>query len=288
MAIAAAARNGKGGPLPDVLFVLGAADPEMHAIEALLAGLGTPFIHASLEGKRVYPANAYRAAMPPEAADALRRGGRVYLVECIGEAPPGARRIDHHHPGDPGYARPPADYWQACSLGQTVAALDGILPRPIAITPQMRLIAAADHCLGAAYAGQCPGVDPEALLNWHVASRAAFERRSPESVMADLDAARRALRQAPRVALAGSIEVADMRAASFRELPMAAAREGQCCISAVTARDGRTKIGCLVGSAREVEAFMHAWAPANHLVDIYGDPVRGFAGAYVPAGAHHA
>lgn len=31
---------------------------------------------------------------------------------------------------------------------------------------------------------------------------------------------------------------------------------------------------------------MQSWAPAQHLVDIYGDPVRGFAGAYVVAAGH--
>ncbi|MBN8714679.1 MAG: hypothetical protein J0H50_12040 [Xanthomonadales bacterium] len=265
------------------LFVLGAADPEMHAIEELLAGLNAPFVFATVGAKRVYPGNAYRAAMPAVAMAALHGGEDVYLVECIGDAPRAARRIDHHRPGDPGYGRPPAGFWAASSIGQTVAALHARLAREVEVTPAMRLVAAADHCLGAAYRGECPGIEPGALLAWHVASRAAFERRSGEALLCDVEASRSALRHAPRVLLAADVEVADMRTQAAPELLLAAAREGQCCLSAVTARDGRTKIGCLVGSPRQVSAFMQSWAPAQHLVDIYGDPVRGFAGAYIAA-----
>lgn len=271
----------------DVLFVLGAADPEMNAIERLLATHGVHSVHAMVAGKRAYPANAYRAQAPQAALDVLARGGRLYLVECVGEAPVGAIRIDHHHPGDPGYGRPAAEFWEASSLGQTVAALGAGIAANVVVTPDMRLIAAADHCLGDAYRGACPGVDADALLAWHVASRAAFEGRSAEAVLRDVEAAREAIRQAPRVALAPGFEVADMRERPVRELLMAAAREGRCCLSAVRARDGRTKIGCLVGSPAQVRAFMQVWAPAHRLTDIYGDPVRGFAGAYMPAAMAH-
>ncbi|MGH8152684.1 MAG: hypothetical protein ACREPF_08125, partial [Rhodanobacteraceae bacterium] len=181
-----------------------------------------------------------------------------------------------------GYGRPPADYWQASSLGQTVGALTHGITDGVTITPDMRMVAAADHCLGAAYSGECPGVEPDALMRWHVASRAAFEGRTERAVMQDVEVARKALRGAPRVELAPGVCAADMRDTPVRELLMAAAREGQCCLSAVKARDGRTKIGCLVGSPTQVETFMQTWAPAQHLVDVYGDSVRGFAGAYVP------
>ncbi len=265
----------------ETLFVLGATDPEMLAIEGLLAAHDVPHVHAMLGGKRVYPANAYRATMPVPAEAVLARGGMVFLVECIEHAAAGVVRIDHHFPGHPGYGRPPADYWPASSLGQTVAALAQCGIADVAVTPQLRLLAAADHCLGAAYRGQCPGVDPAALLGWHVASRAAFERRAASAVLADVAAACRAIHHAPRVSLMPGIEVADMRATPARELLIAAAREGQCCLSALRARDGRTKIGCLIGTPAQVDAFMQVWAPAQHLVDIYGDAVRGFAGAYV-------
>lgn len=268
--------------MQEILFVLGAGDPEMVAIRRLLAEQGAPSVQARVRGKRVYPANAYRAELPEDARAALARGAAVYCIECVADLPVGVRRIDHHHPGDPGYGRPPAEYWEASSLGQTVRVLRQALRRDIPITPEMRLTAASDHCLGAAYRGDCPGIDPDALMHWHVASRARFEKRSEAALMRDVHATRAALRAAPRVELARGVQAADMRRLPDAELLIAAPREGQCCLSAVIARDGRTKIGCLVGSAEQVSAFMQQWAPAQGLIDIYGDPVRGFAGAYVP------
>lgn len=47
-------------------------------------------------------------------------------------------------------------------------------------------------------------------------------------------------------------------------------------------RDGRRKV-VLGGhtTPETVRAFMAEWAPAQGLVDIYGDPARGFAGGYM-------
>lgn len=115
-------------------------------------------------------------------------------------------------------------------------------------------------------------------MRWHVASRADYEKRTETAVRQDVDATR----EVPRIELAPGLFAADVRGYPVAELLLAAARDGQCCLSAVKARDGRTKIGCLVGSQAQISAFMQSWAPAHHLVDIYGDCMRGFAGAYVP------
>lgn len=274
--------SASGPGAAELLFVLGAADPEMRAIERLLAAQSAPFVYATADGKRVYPANAYRGELPESALEAMRNGGALYVVECVDRIPAGAVRIDHHRPGDPGYGQPPVRFWEASSLGQTVAALALARGHAPPVTPEMRMIAAADHCLGAAYQGQCPGVDPDALMRMHVAARAAFEHRSESAVRDDIDAACSAIRSAPRVELADGVYAADLRDRIVAELPLAAAREAQCCLSAVRARDGRTKIGCLVGSPVQIATFMDRWAPAQHLVEIYGDAARGFAGAYAP------
>lgn len=72
------------------------------------------------------------------------------------------------------------------------------------------LCAAADHCLAAAYRGECPGVDPDALMWWRVETRAAHQGRSADDVLADVELARKALRDAPAVDLA-RMSVRDMR-----------------------------------------------------------------------------
>lgn len=143
------------------------------------------------------------------------------------------------------------------------------------------LAAAADHCLAAAYRGECPGVDPDALMRWRVETRAAFQGRQVEDVLADVERAREALREAPTIELAG-VSVSDLRGRSIPELPEAAAREGVAYLATVTDRDGRRRV-VLGGNASPdtVRAFMTKWAPAQGLVDVYGDPTRGFAGGYL-------
>lgn len=49
------------------------------------------------------------------------------------------------------------------------------------IPQELIFAAAADHCLAAAYRGECPGVDPDALMRWRAESRAAFQGRSVET-----------------------------------------------------------------------------------------------------------
>lgn len=392
--------------MSDVLFVLGAADPEMAAIESLLTECGVPWVYATVDGERVRPGNAYRADCPAQlhAGNGEALDG-VYRVECewdhsLESLQCPVRAIDHHRPGDPGYGRPPAEFLSASSLGQVISVLArrGLVghhwlpdiewpedlrqllahPTPgeirwaesaeagwcgwIVHTPfgwrmppsSVLLTAAADHCLGAAYRGECPGVDPDELMRWRVESRAKFQGRGAEAILADIERAREALRSAKTVRLGcgwlvqgcdyhlgyfelqcsacldnsglwahgmrehcsvqhdcGVIEVLhkdDVRShkrgcpgqdyggrwcnglcvtPGVPELPDAASREGLAYIARVEV-DGsgqpcRPKIvlgGCTTPAM--VEAFMREWAPAQGLVDVYGDPTRGFAGGYLP------
>jgi len=172
---------------------------------------------------------------------------------------------------------------------------------PMAKVPHdIVLAAAADHCLAAAYRGECPGVDPDALMQWRVECRAAFQRRSVNDVLADVERAREALREAPVLILADAIPcdyhaaadvqcghcrqgvfARDMRGQHVPELPEASAREGECFVASLRERDGRTKIVCFSDTPAQIDAFMRVWGPEHGLTDIYGDPARGFAGGYV-------
>lgn len=315
------------------VWVLGAPDPEMEAIERLLTEVGETVHHATADGRRVHPGSAYRA-------DAVQ--GATHWVECapIGGHPDGAVVIDHHRPGDPGYGRPPAEFLPASSIGQVISLLAriggtptswlraGDIPDPCRgaligpdcqgswwadearIPGDLIMVAAADHCLAAAYRGECPGVDPDMLMRWRVASRAAFQQRPEAGLLADVESTRQALLAAPPLSLSPLCErcegegeiyhtysasgqlpyseqcpecgVADMRRPPYPELPEAAAREGLGYISGpLLAPDGRKKITC-AGSPEQVAAFMGSWATSEGLVDIYGDPARGFAGGYLP------
>lgn len=264
------------------VWVLGASDPEMELIEKLLRKCGESVVYATDEnGKRVHPGNAYRCPVPE-----VPEGATVYAVECIDELPEGWIRIDHHRPGDPGYGCPPSIFFSASSIGQVIAELDllgvaSIIPAAVII--EAILAAAADHCLAAAYRGECPGVDPDNLMRWRIAKRATFQGRSPEELLADVERARAVLREAPRIDLGAGLSVCDLRDTFVAELPEAAARDGVAYLAVVTDRDGRRKV-VLGGhtTPETVRAFLSEWAPAQGLTDIYGDPARGFAGGYLP------
>ncbi|RJQ38862.1 MAG: hypothetical protein C4555_04415 [Dehalococcoidia bacterium] len=108
------------------IFVLGAPDPEMDAIERMLTDAGACFEYAlGQDGCRVHPGNAYDAV--PPSSDGLH-----VAVECgwpgqLTFTCNGVTRIrdlcDHHRPGDPGYGAGPEAYWWASSIGQVARRL---------------------------------------------------------------------------------------------------------------------------------------------------------------------
>lgn len=169
------------------------------------------------------------------------------------------------------------DEWSA----RDVYTREPVVSRICEIPEEYLLAAAADHCLAAAYRGECPGVDPDALMRWRVETRAAHQGRAVEDVLADVERARTALREAPVVSLAEGIQARDLRGPAIPELPEAAAREGECFLASIADRDGRIKVVCQSGAPEQIEAFMRVWAPREGLVDIYGDSARGFAGGYL-------
>jgi len=302
------------------LFVLGAADPEMTAIESLLIARGEKVAHAMCGGKRVHPGNAYRA---DDVSDGFAWGAVTHLVECGAQPQYSVRetvvRCDHHRPGDAGYGLPPEQYLAGSSIGQVVSLLgclntspdygDGIEDLMFAgnecglTVKDIRFIAAADHCLEAAYRGKCHGVDPDALMAWRVASRSEFQQRLESEVMADVEAARSILRSRMEATddhtssnycqqcdashadcySGGKVypEYADLRGQSIPELPEAAAREGIPFLSSVTDRDGRKKVVLMAAPPELVSRFL-AGELVPGLVDMYGDQARGFAGGHLP------
>jgi hypothetical protein len=226
-------------------------------------------------------------------------------------------RVDHHRPGDPGFGREPRDFLAASSIGQVAAALAqlGLLPAGwrwddsvIVVPVDVVITAAADHCLGSAYRGECPGVDPDELLRWRVASRARFQGRNADAILADVETARQALLMADDIPLDRGPRVLgrcsgcgikceateddpcwdycecpmarDMRGTHVPELVEAGTRYGIAYVArGLPDRDGRTKVVCS-GESHVIEAFLGGWAASQGLVDAYGDPARGFAGAY--------
>ncbi len=247
------------------MWLLGAPDPEMEAIEGLLRGLGETVVHAAAAGRRVHAGVAYRADAPALDCDEL------IAVECGGQWSAN-RLIDHHRPGDPGYGQPPERFFAASSIGQVVHLLGELrlLPEGWTMPPEYVLIAAADHCLAAAYQGTCPGVDPGALMTYRVRQRAAFQRRPEAAVMAEIEAATAALRAAPR-----DEDGVAVLASPVAECPEAAARLGLAFRVTLDERGQRKEV-LQAASPDQVRAFMARHEAAGR--SPYGDPARGFAG----------
>jgi len=268
------------------LYVLGASDPEMSAIESLLADAGVAYAYAMVGESRVHPGNAYRC----DTVD-----GATHYVECSPEEGHDVVTIDHHRPGDSGFGRPPEEFFSASSVGQVWGSL-GILDAPARIV----IAAAADHCLGDAYRGRCPGVCPIALASWRAESRAEFQGRPVADVVADVVAAKTAI-----LDHLGSVEywcgkcneafanvdgqcrqcdgelVVDMTGEIVPELPEAACQLGQPVLAGpLGTPDGRQKIVLQAACPSTIKRFL-AGKIAPELVDRYGDPARGFAGGYV-------
>lgn len=310
------------------LWILGAPDPEMEAIETLLIECGecvayAALCHASDPPTRVRPGHRAETAIPCPRSRMFKGDGGdgstidLYLVEC--DLPPGMEiarsvtRMDHHTPGDPGYGRPVEEFLSASSVGQVISELERIgVYRPVSVPRQLVLTAAADHCLGAAYRGQCPGIDPDELMRWRAESRAAFQQRPVAEVLADIERAKETVLSAPYVtvreadaydvygqladwsgyppvAWGDALTVRDLRGAGrvdargggVPELPEAALRLGEGYLAGpLETPDGRHKLVCS-GTAEQVRAFIEHWAPSQGLVDLYGDPMRGFAGGYL-------
>lgn len=263
----------------DCVFVLGAQDPEMREIERVVSADGHAFVHAARNRRRCNPKTAYEADsvvlvgpdMIPRPAVLPPKAPAVF-VECrlIGHEP--VARVDHHHPGDAGYERAPQDYLLGSSLGQVLQLLGR------EATDTQRLLAASDHCLTAAYQGECPGVDPQELLFLRASWRAKVSGRALSDVIGGI------LDAAQRVEQRHDSALGESRFFDPTELPPDLAEGAAYAGLAVRYREllpeGVLKEMFKGGTPTAVAAFMDEHRGAGR--HVYGNPHRGYAGAYWP------
>lgn len=308
--------------ISEYVFILGASDPEMIAIEAAIRNVFAHYdaepqiYHAAFVGAdgtvaRVHGGVAYKGThlidesfvprtvvtaadidgvcgysedIPFEDQDGLT----PVWVECAVEG--GDRKrgfvVDHHRPGDAGYGKSPEKFWEASSIGQVYRLFQYVnwVPTEIAdaaFGEDRFLIAASDHCPGHAFAGKCPGVDIPALKAMRAANSAAFNKMDPETWIQVVDASIAKLQASPRGELAGhvyAIVSEDIALGNHAQLisglPMQYTMPG-------SPRDPRVKVGLLGGEPALIAAWMEF--KASVLVDIYGDPARGYCGGYLPS-----
>lgn len=283
-------------------FILGAADPEMTRIEKVLRTFGARVIYAAFEGSdgsvaRCHGGVAYKATHLLEGDSVLSPAATVvsYLrdthtpvwVECgipgASRSPESSYVLDHHNPGDPGYGGAPVLYWESSSLGQLWMLLIGHGVDPVAAAAAFgedaRLLAASDHCPSHAFQGRCPGVDVAALRSMRRANAAAFQKKALPDFDREVDAAVAALLALPEVVTsAGTYRVSTGDIPQLNHAQLEAGVPVQYTMPG-NARDPRTKIGLLGGEPELIRLWMSS--KASELIDIYGDPERGYAGGYL-------
>jgi hypothetical protein len=258
-------------------FVLGAQDPEMREIERVVADAGHDFVHAAQGRRRCTPRTAYAADsvvrigpdLVPRPRILAPKAPAVY-VECDlpGRAP--LVRVDHHHPGDPGYGMPPERYLDGSSLGQVLRLLER---EP---TPTQRLLAASDHCLTAAYQGRCPGVDPHDLLFLRASWQAKVSGRSLTDVIEGITSAARHVRRHHDSETGEAVFLDPTELPP--DLPEGAALAGLPVRYRMLLPEGVLKEMLKGGTPTAIEAFMAGHERAGRTA--YGNPHRGYAGAY--------
>ncbi|MCA9354274.1 MAG: hypothetical protein KC877_02015 [Candidatus Kaiserbacteria bacterium] len=258
-------------------FLLGADDPEMRRIEAVLHLLGCSYAYATVNGVRANPGNAYRADTVDSAYWKPRPGLRkLVCVECGIPGVTPYKIIDHHREGDPGYELGAKEFWKASSLGQLFSLLD------LCASTEDLYIAAMDHCFSAAVHGCCPEIDPKEVIRLKRASleevRAAEDAQFVERIMLSVTD-----RIAGQEVWIFDEDLGDGYSHSYLKAIQVATELGMPIIlRSRNAAGERERFHLCGGNVRPSTArvFMDTWAPKRGLVDIYGVPERGYAGGY--------
>jgi len=247
-------------------FVLGAPDHEMVEIEHLCKEFGFSYAYATYQGKTVHTYEAYNAN--GVSTKTIPEDSQIVFVECQVFGLKESFRIDHHHPGDPGYGKQPEKFLEGSSIGQFLSMTQ------IPVSQRHKIIAACDHCLTAAYQGLCPGVSVEEVLNFRENSRSVARGLTIDELRAQIKIAIDALRAADKVLLNG-VPVAWID----KDIPELSEASARCAIPYMYMRkqeDGRLKAGIRSAPSHMVEY----WIENCDLNNVYGDPQRGFAAGY--------
>lgn len=314
----------------NTLVIFGASDNEEQLAREIAEAAGCQTATATFKGKPVHAGNAYladgyridRPQINPN-HQTFEPVERVVIFECARQLTSGFNssdnvRCDHHNPGDPGYSKGPEEFWMGSSLGQLcsviikgentpmMAAIElsnsaGNTKTIDQLIKELVCTAAGDHCPKDAYAGNCPGIDPEEFGMFRRTQIWRFECKKQKldeslrgklekhglvgEIYDDIMAAVRTLEAGTKVN-----GIVDLREKGLiPQLPEAALMSGAAYMAKIDEVDrernptGNKKI-VLGGhtSPDQVKAFM-AWASnlVNRIGEPYGNPTRGFAGVVV-------
>lgn len=272
------------------LIIFGAPDIESEWARQIATQHGLATATATCGGEKCNPMTAYRADGYIVDSGTVSDEMECIIFECARTAASGLKvvaRCDHHNPGDAGFGKPAGEFFEASSLGQLINFLG------VEATQKDRVIAAADHCLASAYAGLCPGVTAEEVLAMRLSELMKREGvSSEEDAMKGIEEALRILKNPPATVLLGGKQVADIR--GLGAIPFTIEAGVMTGTSYMAKGDKRFPDKVNLSGSEEVVAdflgqavmadgkptYPNGWAVKNGLHQPYGDPKRGFAGAY--------
>lgn len=253
----------------DVVFALGAIDPEMRAVRYMLGQAGFRCAFANRFGRRCTSSNAYQA---DALSKAVREDQQIIWVECRSDLFRAERDLiaDHHNIGDPGYDATPQEYWEGSSIGQVSRLVSGSKER-------FKLVAASDHCLSAAMRGECAGVNPTELMDWRITARAAMANIQPWLLRRRIERAVERIASLPRLNVGGE-SIVDGSFDTTPELRDAAAVVGVPIITTKMNCVGQVKVGLYGAPPDVVVEWMGAMSKSSFVDQAYGNPNREYAG----------
>ena len=254
-------------------FILGGEDTEMIEIAKLLAKTDYSVVYATIKGSRVNRSEAYEATLPtPKAFDVW--------VECTPSGYTkqelfslGVDLVDHHHEGDVGYSMPASKYWEASSIGQVCTKIG------LRKTPRLSYIAAADHCLLAAYHEQCPGISRQEFIDFRMKFFKTYTNEPFTHLRTVYDKALTC--DTVEIGTATVYDITDMLNTDKSWLSDMA-----CCwnLKTISIRQKKNRFKLFVSnlSSSDIEYFTNEYVPGlGVVISTYGDPKRQFAGAII-------
>lgn len=254
----------------ETVFALGALDPEMRSIRYLLGKTGFRCTYAYRLGRRCVTSNAYKA---DALTKAVNNGQQIVWVECRSGLFNAERDliVDHHHHGDPGYACPPAQFWEGSSIGQVAKLVGGR-------HSDFALAAAGDHCLSAAMRGECLGIDAADLMSWRLIARSAMAEIQPWLLRRRIERAVDRIEMLPRLSFGGE-EIVDASFDSTPELRDGAAVSRLPIITSRRTPSGQQKFSLYGARPDVVSEWMRTMQESTAVEHVYGNPFREYAGA---------
>lgn len=294
--------------LTNVVFLLGAADPEMQyiqkalfevykqndlepnvAVASVIVGDQLKRIMSSMAYKATHAVSLYNDTILEVTDNQYGYCGidnkEVVFVECliprVGKA--SNYVIDHHNPGDAGFDGKPENYWESSSIGQVYRLLQSRGGNPAlldaAFTSMRYVVAASDHCPSHAFKGLCPGVDRYTLLQFRAATNAEFLGISTATWLERLAIAQDKLAKLPVVGTPhGNYSVSTENIEFLNHASMVDGIAVEYRMEG-NPRDPRRKVGLL---GAEPDLVRHWMETAKDVYDdVYGSPERGYCGAYV-------